>query len=119
MGYYSNNKQGSLIWLTYGGTGWGSGLDIEFEKRDKDKFLKYHIDPEEYDHTDASQGPSRLFDTYTKSKEPFLTVIRLWDNVSDKLSCYEYNLFYIERNEAGNAIEVSTPAYLLSTPSRK
>ena len=53
----------------YMGTDGVLGLDIEFEKWDIDKFQKYHIDPGEYDHTDVSQRPLVLFNTYTKSKE--------------------------------------------------
>ena len=88
------------------GTGGGSGLDIEFEKWDEDKFDRYKINPEDYDHTDVSQRPLVLFDMYTKAKEPFLTVIRLWDNMSDNILCAKYDPLNIGEGEAG--MECST-----------
>ena len=53
-----------------------------------------------------SQRPLVLFDMYTKAKEPFLTVIRLWDNMSDNIMCAKYDPLNIGEGEAG--MECST-----------
>ena len=47
-----------------------------------------------------------LFDIYTKAKEPFLTVIRLWDNMSDNILCAKYNPLSVGEGEDG--MECST-----------
>ena len=69
------------------GTGGGSGVITEFEKWDSDKLNTYNIDRDNYDHTDISSRPVILFDLYAKSKEPYLTIICLWDKQIDNLLC--------------------------------
>ena len=59
------------------GTGGGSGLETEFEQWRDGKIEKYGIDHDDYDHTDVDSRPLVLFNLYSKSKEPYLTVIRL------------------------------------------
>ena len=48
------------------GTGGGLGLETEFERWDDDKFEKYGIDPDEYDHTNVQDRPLILFAMYSK-----------------------------------------------------
>ena len=85
------------------GTGGGSGLETEFERwaDDKDKFDKYGINIDEYDHTDIDNRPIILFNLYSKNKEPYLTVIRLWDNTIDNLLCAKYYPIHIGHEEVG------------------
>ena len=49
------------------GTGGRSGLETEFETWDEEKYNKYNIDKDLYDHTDISSRPLVLFDQYSKS----------------------------------------------------
>ena len=71
-----------------------------------------------------SQRPLVLFDMYTKVKEPFLTVIQLWDNMSDNILCAKYDPLNIREGEAGmecstlGSVDSSTIA-TTSSPSRK
>ena len=83
------------------GTGGGSGLETEFEKWADDKFEKYGIDHDNYDHTNVESRPLVLFNLYSKSKEPYLTVIRLWDNQVQNLLCAKYDPIYIGTGEVG------------------
>ena len=59
------------------GTGGGSGFETEFENWDDIKYARYDINKDDYDHTDVANTPLLLLNIYAKSKEPFLTVIRL------------------------------------------
>ena len=79
------------------------GLETEFERwaDDKEKFDKYKVDTEDYDHTDVDNRPLILFNLYSKSKEPVLTVIRLWDNKIDNLLCAKYYPIHIGGGEVG------------------
>ena len=85
------------------GTGGGSGLETEFERwaDDVEKFDKYGINLSDYDHTDMENRPLILFNLYTKNKEPYLTVIRLWDNKIDNLLCAKYFPIHIGKGEVG------------------
>ena len=83
------------------GTGGGSGLETEFEKWDQDKFTKYKISKENYDHSNISTRPLILFDLYSRSKEPFLTVICLWDNAIGNILCSKYDPVKIGSGEVG------------------
>ena len=38
---------------------------------------------------------------YAKNKEPYLTVIRLWDNMPDNLLCAKYDAHFISTGEIG------------------
>ena len=73
------------------GTGGGSGLDTEFETWDKNKFSKYNVDLPNYNHTNIAERPLILFHLYAKTKEPYLTVIRLWDKSVDNILCSKYD----------------------------
>ena len=83
------------------GAGGGSGLETEFETWDEEKYTKYNFDKDLYDHTDVSSRPLILFDLYAKSKEPFLTVIRLWDNNAGNILCSKSNPINIGSGEVG------------------
>ena len=83
------------------GTGGGSGLETEFEKWADDKFEKYGIDHDNYDHTNVESRPLVLFNLYSKSKEPYLTVIRLWDNQVQNLLCAKYDPIFLGTGEVG------------------
>ena len=83
------------------GTGGGSGLSTEFERWGSSKFEKYNIQKDTYDHSNISSRPLILFDLYTKSREPFLTVIRLWDNEKDNILCSKYDPIAIGMGEVG------------------
>lgn len=45
-------------------TGGGPGLGIYFESWDPIKFTKYNLDLEEYDHTQVTNRPPILIDSY-------------------------------------------------------
>ena len=59
------------------------------------------MDTEDYDHTDVDNRPLILFNLYSKSKEPVLTVIRLWDNKIDNLLCAKYFPIHIGGGKVG------------------
>ena len=69
------------------GTGGGPGLDIYFHSWSSDKLNKYDIDFSEYDHTLVGERPAIIFENYTTdgSKKPYLTIIRLWDDITHNL----------------------------------
>ena len=83
------------------GTGGGSGLETEFEQWGDEKFEKYGIDHDDYDHTDVGSRPLVLFNLYSKCKEPYLTVIRLWDNQFSNLLCAKYDPISLGSGEVG------------------
>ena len=56
----------------YKGTGDGLGLDTEFEIWNDEKFEKYGVDLEEYDHSDISSRPLILFNLYAKKENHIL-----------------------------------------------
>ena len=92
-------------WNKY--TGGGSGLETEFERWDSAKLDKYNIDAGDYNHSNVASRPLILFDMYSKSKEPFLTVIRLWDNATDNLLCSKYDPINIGSGEVGMTNETN------------
>ena len=83
------------------GTGGGSGLETEFQRWDDAKFDKYGIDPNDFDHTIIIDRPLILFAMYSKTREPYLTVIRIWDNMVDNLLCAKYDPVQIGNGEVG------------------
>ena len=100
------------------GTGGGSGLETEFEKWADDKFEKYGIDHENYDHTDVSSRPLVLFDLYSKNKEPYLTVIRLWDNQVQNLLCAKYDPIFLGTGEVGMNVDRGDDSVNRTSPIR-
>ena len=83
------------------GTGGGSGLDMEFETWDKNKFSKYNVDLPNYNHTNIAERPLILFHLYAKTKESYLTAIRLWDKAVDNILCSKYDPIDIDKGEVG------------------
>ena len=93
------------------GTGGGPGIDAAFQTWDDDKMDRYNIDLDTYDHTNVASRPIVLFDNYTRNKIPYLTVIRMWDKVSDYLLSAKYDPLMIGSGEVGfadNVCEEST-----------
>ena len=90
-----------ILKLWYKGTGGGSGLSKEFETWNTSKYEKYGIDPDNYDHTDISSRPAILLNLYSGNRQPFLTVIHLWDKLCDGLLASKHNPLKIGRGEPG------------------
>ena len=83
------------------GTGGGPDIDAALESLGEDKFDKYEINMETYNHTDVESRPIILFHNYCKGKIPWLTVNRMWDKVSDYLLCSRYDSLMIGSDEIG------------------
>ena len=83
------------------GTGSGPGIDAAFQTWDDDKLDRYNIDLDTYDHTDVASRPIVLFDNYTRNKIPYLTVIRMWDKLSDYLLSAKHDPLIIGSGEVG------------------
>ena len=83
------------------GTGGGSGLATEFETWDSAKYEKYDIEEGTYDHTDVAARPAILFNMYSSNRHPYLTVIHMWDQLSDGLLSSKHNPLRIGRGEPG------------------
>ena len=71
-----------------------------FESWSEEKMNKFDIDLTVYDHTDVTNRPAILMDGYTK-KEPYLTVIYMWDKVHDLILSSKYDPLKKGRGEAG------------------
>ena len=83
------------------GPGGGPGIDAAFQSWGDDKLEKYDVDLETYDHTDVASRPIVFFQNYSKNKIPFLTVIRMWDKVSDYLLSSKHDPLTIGSGEVG------------------
>ena len=90
----------SILKLWYSGTGGGSGDKSLFETWSDEKLTKYEINMDNYDHCDIAERPSILFDGYSKRKK-YLTIIFLWDELTDMLLCSKYDPFKMGKGEAG------------------
>ena len=86
--------------MWYSGTGGGLGDKSLFETWSDEKLTKYDINIDNYDHCDISDKPSILFDGYSKRKK-YLTIIFLWDELTDMLLCSKYDPFKMGKGEAG------------------
>ena len=62
---------------------------------------KYDIDPDTYDHTNVTSRPPILMNLYISNRIPYITVIHLWDHLSDGLLSSEHNPLKIGRGEPG------------------
>ena len=87
------------------GTGGGPGIDAAFQSWDDEKLEKYNVDVNTYDHTDIASRPTVLFQFYTNKKVPFLTVVRMWDKLSDYLLSSKHDPLSIGSGEIGFEIE--------------
>ena len=109
------------------GTGGGSGLAIEFESWDKCKFEKYSVNPDDYDHTDISSRPPILMNLYAKQKQPYVTLIYLYDKKSNHLLSSRYDPIKIGMGEPGiscktsntNTSSITSPSVSTSNTKRK
>ena len=90
------------------GTGGGPGIDAAFQSWNDEKFDKYDVDVETYDHTDIASRPTVLFQMYSRQKVPFLTVIRMWDKMSDFLLSSKHDPLTIGSGEIGFGDEHET-----------
>ena len=103
------------------GTGGGSGLDTMFESWSEEKMNKFDIDLTVYDHTDVTNRPAILIDSYTR-KKPYLTVIYMWDKVHDLILSSKYDPLKKGRGEAGlrrDTDDLSTTSALSSSGASK
>ena len=75
-------------------------MKANFETWSDDKFNKYDIDLDTYDHTDINSRPPILMDLYVKNKK-YLTCIFLWDSKLDFLISAKYDPLKLGRGEAG------------------
>ena len=82
----------AMITKWFLGTGGGDGRSIFFENWDDAKFDKYSIDPDDYDHTNMADRPSILIDNYHNHRNPYLTMIYLWDEKVDFYCHHDTNL---------------------------
>ena len=83
------------------GTGGGPGIDAAFQTWGNEKVEKYDVDLDTYDHTDVNSRPVILFQNYTKNKIPFLTIIRMWDKISDYILSAKHDPLMIGSGEVG------------------
>ena len=75
-------------------------MKANFETWSEDKFNKYDIDIDTYDHTDINSRPPILMDLYVKNKK-YLTCIFLCDSKLDYLTSSKYDPLKLGRGEAG------------------
>ena len=92
-------KKVLYIWLK--GTGSGSGVTTMFEGWSDDKLKHFDIDIDNYDHTDVANRSAVLMESYGKQKTPFLTVIHLWDKMSDYLLSSNHDPLQLGPGEPG------------------
>jgi len=83
------------------GTGGGSGAATMFEGWSDAKLDHFNIDKDTYDHTDVANRPAVLMEGYGKQKTPFLTVIHLWDKMSDYLLSSKHDPLQLGNGEPG------------------
>ena len=67
----------SMITKLFLGTGGGDVWSKYFENWNAEKFDKYNIDPDDYDHTNMAERPSILINNYRNIKNSYLTMIYL------------------------------------------
>ena len=72
-----------------------------FEGWSDEKLDQYDIDPETYDHTNILSRPPILLANYCKQRTPYLTVIHLWDKLSDYLLSSRHDTLCIGIGEMG------------------
>ena len=87
------------------GTGGGDGQSTMFESWDDAKLTKYNINVDEYDHTDVAERPTILIDNYHTHRQPYLTMIFLWDERVNFLLSSRYDPLKAGTGEAGMEID--------------
>ena len=107
--------------LWYNGAGGGSGLSNEFETWDTSKYEKYGINPDTYNHSDIASRPAVLMNLYSGNRQPFLTVIHIWDKMCDGLLASKHNPLTIGRGEPGitSSASISTLSNTSTSSSRQ
>ena len=101
------------------GTGGGSGVPKEFESWDDEKYNQYDVDPDTYDHTNISSRPPILMNLYSTHRLPYITVIHLWDHLSDGLLASKHNPLKIGSGEPGMNSSSTSSLSSTSTPDKK
>ena len=99
------------------GTGGGDGRLTMFENWDEEKFAKYNVTMDSYDHHDVAKRPSILIDNYHKHKHPYLTMIHLWDETKSFILSSKYDPLDSGKGEAGMPRNDSTSTSSLSSAS--
>ena len=75
---------------------------IYLESWSTEKFDRYNIDLNQYDHTIVINRPAILFDKYhNDNRKPYLTIIHLWDDISHNLLSSKYDPFQIKGGKIG------------------
>ena len=116
-------KYKALIHQWHKGTGGGPGLDMYFESWSQEKRDKYDIDLDTYDHTIVTNRPAICIENYNQDvvKQPYLTIIHMWDEMSINLLSSKYDPFVKEAGEIGmrssSEEELNTESASSSTPS--
>ena len=88
-----------------------------FEGWSDEKLQHYDVDPETYDYTDISSRPAILLANYCTQRTPYLTVIHIWDKMSDYLLSSRHSPLDIGRGEVG--LTDTNSITRTSTPSGK
>ena len=101
------------------GTGGGDGRITMFENWDADKFKRYNISKDSYDHHDVGARPSILIDNYHKHKHPYLTMIHLWDEKKSFILSSKYDPLNAGKGEAGMPRDDSTLSSLSNSSTSR
>ena len=104
------------------GTGAGDGDPKEFESWDNERYNRYDVEPDTYDHTNISSRPPVLMNLYSTNRLPYITVIHLWDHLSDGRLSSKHNPLKIGRGEPGMTSSSTNTLSTLSsssTPDKK
>ena len=91
----------------------GLGQSTMFEGWSDKKLETYNFDINTYDHTIVEDRSPNLLVKYSKQRAPYLTVIHLWDKMSDYLLSSIHNKLVIGRGEVG--MSYSDPTSFTST----
>ena len=87
----------------YKGTDSGSDEISMFEGWSDEKLESYNIDADTYDHTNIFSRPAVLITSYCTQRVPYLTVIYIWDKMSDYFLSSRHHPLRIGRGEVGLA----------------
>ena len=83
------------------GTGGGNGWSTMFQSWDDAKLDKYNVSDELYDHTDVAARPNIFVNNYHSHRQPYLTMIFLWDEAVNFLLSSRYDPMKAGTGEAG------------------
>ena len=71
-----------------------------FESWDDEKLKKYNITVDDYDHIDVAERPSILINNYHTHRQPYFTMICLWDERVNFLLSSRYDPLKVETGKA-------------------